>query len=324
MDVSPGQDGIAFGFTGIASFLRAQICQDVNQLDADIAIVGAPIDEGSPFLPGSRFGPRSIREHSMRFVTDPPGIYDPQSRLRILEREMAGNRLADCGDATILPTNVAGCFSNITDLVAGVLREDALPVVVGGDHAITFPAVRAFADHGPLHIVHFDAHLDYMPFIHGMEYTNQHAFRHIRRMDNVRTLTQAGIRSLRGSQDHARGLPARRQPGRDHERLPARSSGEPDRRHPGRRLLLREHRHRRARPAAGPRLRLGRARRHDLSQLRDSLRVLAEHTQIVGFDLVEVNPVVDLRTGVTSYLAAHLIIEFLGMITGQPAWQAGR
>lgn len=324
MDVSPGQDGIAFGFTGIASFLRAQICQDVNQLDADIAIVGAPIDEGSPFLPGSRFGPRSIREHSMRFVTDPPGIYDPQSRLRILEREMVGNRIADCGDATILPTNVAGSFRNITDLVAGVLRKDALPVVVGGDHAITFPAVRAFADHGPLHIVHFDAHLDYMPFIHGMEYTNQHAFRHIRRMDNVRTLTQAGIRSLRGSQVMLEDSL------RDGNRVVTMNDF---RRDPAESLI--------AGIPAGARCYVSididvldlplvpgcvSAEPDGMTypQLRDTLRVLAEHTQIVGFDLVEVNPVVDLRTGVTSYLAAHLIIEFLGMITGQPAWQAGR
>src|SRR5262249_61670720 len=53
---------------------------------------------------------------------------------------------------------------------------------------------------GPLHVVHFDAHLDYMPFVHGISMTNQHAFRHIRQMENVASITQVGIRSIRGSE----------------------------------------------------------------------------------------------------------------------------
>ncbi len=187
-------------FVGIPSFLRAAICADLGELDADIAVVGAPTDEGSPFMPGSRFGPRSIREHSLRFLTDVPGYYDPQAGRRYLELEMADGRIADVGDADVLPTNVVDTFTNITDTVAGVIARGAMPVVLGGDHAITFPVVRAFEDHGPLHVVHFDAHLDYMPFVHGLAYTNQHAFRHIRKMPNVQSITQVGIRSLRGTQ----------------------------------------------------------------------------------------------------------------------------
>jgi len=62
-----------FPFVGIPSFLRSPLVQDLGQLDADVAVLGVPTDEGSPFMPGSRFGPRAIREHSLRFVTDPPG-----------------------------------------------------------------------------------------------------------------------------------------------------------------------------------------------------------------------------------------------------------
>jgi agmatinase len=60
------------------------------------------------------------------------------------------------------------------------------------------------------------------------------------------------------------------------------------------------------------------------AELRDTLRALAEQTRIVGFDLVEVNPMLDVRTGVTSYLAAHTIVEFLGWLCAQPWWIAGR
>jgi hypothetical protein len=59
-------------------------------------------------------------------------------------------------------------------------------------------------------------------------------------------------------------------------------------------------------------------------QLRETLTRLAEHAEIVGFDLVEVNPQLDVATGITSYLAAHTIVEFLGAICAQPRWIAGR
>ena len=58
------------------------------------------------------------------------------------------------------------------------------------------------------------------------------------------------------------------------------------------------------------------------SELRDALVAIAEHTNVVGFDLVEVNPQLDVGTGITSYLAAHTILEFLGHICDQPRWAA--
>ena len=73
-----GTDGTDSGrldmpFVGIPSFLRAPVQTDASRIDADVAILGAPFDEGSPFLPGSRFGPRSIREHTLRFVSGEDG-----------------------------------------------------------------------------------------------------------------------------------------------------------------------------------------------------------------------------------------------------------
>ena len=60
--------------------------------------------------------------------------------------------------------------------------------------------VRAFEGGEPFHVVHFDAHIDYMPFVHGLEFTNQHAFRHLRLMPNVRSINQVGVRSIRNTQ----------------------------------------------------------------------------------------------------------------------------
>ena len=324
--MNEGRDAgrLDFPFVGIPSFLRSPLVQDLGQLDADVAVLGVPTDEGSPFMPGSRFGPRAIREHSLRFVTDPPGFFDPQERRRYLEREMRDNRIADVGDADVLPTNPADTFTNVTTATRAILDRGALPVVIGGDHAITFPVVRAFdeAGLGPLHVVHFDAHLDYMPFVHGLSMTNQHAFRHIRKMDSVAGITQVGIRSIRGTEtmladalrdgnrvvtmeelrdvtvagmvaalpENARVYVSIDIDALDLPLVPGCVSAEPGGLH--------------------------------YEELRAALFALAEHTDVIGFDLVEVNPMLDVGTGVTSYLAAHTIVEFLARICAQPRWAA--
>jgi agmatinase len=314
-------DRLDLPFVGIPSFLRAPVHADLRTLDADIAVMGAPTDEGSPFMPGSRFGPRSIREHSLRFVSAEPGYYDPQLGRHFLRREMSG-RIVDVGDADILPTNVVGSFENITTMTRGILERRALPVVLGGDHAISFPVVRAFSE--PLYVIHFDAHLDYMPFVHGIEFSNSTAFRHIAKLPHVKGITQVGIRSLRNTERmHSDSL-------KDGNRV----------------VTMSEFRE------LGPRSIAEALPRDahcyvsididvlDLSlvpgcvsaepdgmsyaELRDTLAAIAERTEVVGYDLVEVNPQLDVATGVTSYLGAHVAIEFLGRICDQPRWAAGR
>jgi agmatinase len=309
-------------FVGIPTFLRSAMVTDLSTLDADVAVMGVPTDEGSPYMPGSRFGPRAIREHSLRFGAGGRGYYDPTLKRRFLEHEAVHGRIADVGDADILPTNVVDTFHNITDMTKQVLDKGALPVIIGGDHAVSFPVVRAYSE--PLQVVHFDAHLDYAPFIHGLEYTNGHAFRHIAHMPHVQSLTQVGIRSIRNTEEmhvdsladgnavvdmdefydlKPRGLVERlRRDARvyvsldidvlDMSLIPGCVSGEPN--------------------------------GMSYADMRDTLFALAEHTEIVGFDLVEVNPMLDVGTGITSYLAAHTILEFLGRICDQERWKSAR
>ena len=67
-------------FVGIPSFLRSRICTDIDTLDTGIAVMGVPTDEGSPFMAGSRMGPRALREHSLRFGQGGAGYYDPENK----------------------------------------------------------------------------------------------------------------------------------------------------------------------------------------------------------------------------------------------------
>jgi agmatinase len=313
-----------FPFVGIPSFLRSIIRTDLDRLDADIAILGVPTDEGSPFMPGSRFGARSIREHSLRFVTDGRGYYDPRARRRFLEREMLEHRIVDVGDADVLPTNVVGTFTNITELTRKVIQGGAMPVALGGDHAITFPVVRAFEQEEPFHVVHFDAHLDYMPFVHGLELTNQHAFRHLRLMPNVRSINQVGIRSIRNTQVmHEDSL-------RDGNRVvtmeefrdrpvDAVLDGIPE----GARCYVSIDVDVLDMPLV-PGCVSAEPNGMSYAELRDAVAAVAERTEVIGLDLVEVNPLLDVPTGLTSYLAAHIVVESLGRICDQPWWRGAR
>jgi agmatinase len=273
-------------------------------------------------MPGSRFGPRAIREHSLRFGGDGRGLYDPVTGRQFLEEEVSRSRLVDVGDVDILPTNVSGTFENITGVARQILDRGALPLVLGGDHSITFPVVRAYRE--PIHVVQFDSHTDYAPFTHGLEMTNGHAFRHISRMAHVKSLTQVGIRGLRNP----------------------RASVEDSRADGNRVITMEEFRRISSKGVISSLPKDSRCYVSldidalDLSlvpgcvsaepdgmtygQLRDALVALVEHSDVVGFDLVEVNPQLDVGTGITSYLATHLVLEFLAHICAQPRWSARR
>ena len=83
-----------FPLVGVPTFLRAPSPPDLDALDADIAIIGVPSDEGSPFLPGTRLAPRSIREHSLRLCAGGAGYYDPETGATFLEAEMRSTALS--------------------------------------------------------------------------------------------------------------------------------------------------------------------------------------------------------------------------------------
>lgn len=318
-DLRGSKDRLNRPFVGIPSFLRSDVCTNLDELDADIAILGAPTDEGSPFLAGSRFGPRALREHSLRLVVG-DGFYEIETGKSYLVHEMANRRIVDASDSDILPTNVEGTFDNITADVRKILEKGAMPVVLGGDHAITYPVVRAFDGHGDLSVIHFDAHMDYAPFIHDLRFTNGHAFRLIRPLPFMKEMIQVGIRSMRTVEACV-----------------------DDSRNDGNRVVTMS-KFREMGPAGLASLLPRDSRCYvsidvdvlDISlvpgcvsaepngmtyqELRGTLAAIAEHLDVVGFDFVEVNPQCDVGTGVTAYLGAHTVVEFMGFICDQPRW----
>jgi agmatinase len=148
-------------YAGLLTYGGARYTQDAALLrDFDVAIVGAPMDDLVSDRPGARFGPRAIRAASC-----PPGPH--------LETKMdafAALRIVDFGDAAVLPADAARSHDAIESLVGEVVDAGLIPVVLGGDHSIAEPDVRACATRlGPLGLLHFDTHTDTGRQVFGVE-----------------------------------------------------------------------------------------------------------------------------------------------------------
>jgi agmatinase len=139
-------------YAGPVSFGSAPYTQDPAQLaGVDVAIVGAPTDDLVSDRPGTRFAPRAIRAASC-----PPGPH-----LEAGVDAFAELRIVDFGDAPVLPADPGRSHEAIEETVGQVLDAGALPVILGGDHSITEPNVRAVAARrGPVGLIHFDTHSD--------------------------------------------------------------------------------------------------------------------------------------------------------------------
>src|SRR5919106_968182 len=143
-------------YVGVPSFQKLPWVTDAAELTArgaDVAVVGAPFDDAVSHRPGARFGPRAIREASYH-----------TGELNSLQLEVepyAWLDVVDAGDAPVTPMDLERGHAVIERKVLEVARSGAVPIILGGDHSITFPSATAVARHAAprqLGVVHFDAH----------------------------------------------------------------------------------------------------------------------------------------------------------------------
>ena len=148
-------------YAGLVTFAGMPYTQDPAALAGfDVAIVGAPTDDLVSDRPGTRFAPRAIRAAGC-----PPGPH--------LEAEIdafAELRVVDFGDAPVIPADPKRSHAAIEALVRQVAKAGTIPIVLGGDHSIAEPDIRAVASvHGPLGLIHFDTHTDTGTEVFGVE-----------------------------------------------------------------------------------------------------------------------------------------------------------
>ncbi len=146
-----GKVAHAPSYAGALSFLRRKFSQDLEGVD--VAVTGVPMDTATSNRPGARFGPRAIRTISSSLSWERPWPWDidPMEALNIV----------DYGDCQFDYGEPAGVPAEITKHIDEILAAGVGTLVFGGDHFITYPVIEAYAKHhGPLSLVHFDAHSD--------------------------------------------------------------------------------------------------------------------------------------------------------------------
>lgn len=147
------------------TFMRVPATRDLAY--ADVAIIGLPMDIGTTHRPGTRYGPRGIRDISSQLFPhsfDSLSLMPPFNQLRVV----------DYGDIETYPGYIEQSLKKFEDELTPVFKAGAFPVCLGGDHTVTLSVLRAAAkQHGTLSLIHFDAHPDFWggeadrPYHHG-------------------------------------------------------------------------------------------------------------------------------------------------------------
>jgi agmatinase len=138
-------------YSGAVSFLRRRYTKDLT--DVDVAVTGIPLDTAVTNRPGTRFGPRAIREASAQIAWERPygWHFDPLDRLRVIDY---GDCAWDFGFPQTMPDAIVAHADTI-------IASGATMLSLGGDHFVSYPLLKAHAKkYGPLSLVHFDAHCD--------------------------------------------------------------------------------------------------------------------------------------------------------------------
>jgi agmatinase len=299
------------------TFFGVPAREDAARPSPAVGFLGAPFDLGTTLRPGARFGPDAVRAASAwwQYARDgsqapaAEGWYDLDGGRWMLR----GVAMADWGDVRITPTDLTANLDRITAAVREILDAGVLPVLVGGDHAVTFPAIRAFAGRGPLHIVQFDSHQDFNDERHGVRFGHGNVIRRASELPFVTGVSQIGLRSL---QKYTDTLEAGRRYGLRTLSASGLRRGGPRAAAalvpPGARCYLTldiDALDIAVAPGTGTPEPGGLT----FPEVRDAVRAIASRCRIVGLDLVEVSPPYDWAE-VTSRTAARLLLDTLSAV----------
>ncbi len=298
-------------FVGVATFGKRPLVTDWTEIAAEVAILGAPFDAGTQWRPGARFGPRAVRDASTLFSFGHAGAYDHEDDRVYLGPEV---RIVDVGDADIVHTDTEKSHVNIEAGMRAILSSGALPVLIGGDHSVNIPAIRAMAGHGPIHILQIDAHLDFVDERHGVRHGHGNPMRRASEQPYVTGMTQVGIRNV--SSTTREGYEAARARGSDILSVrQARALG-PDgvaARIPADAAVYVTIDIDGFCPSIAPGTGTPSHGGFLYYEVLELLQQVARRHDVVGIDLVEVAPDYD-PTGSTAILAAQILLNFLGFI----------
>jgi agmatinase len=308
------------------SFFGAPFC-DLESFDHQVALLGVPYDQGSliPYCRvGQSQGPNAVRTNPTFFYggnpfDGPPDPTSPCVGFQCIDdgkEYLAGVTMADIGDVVIPAGDLKAFVNTTTEVARQIAAKRAVLVSVGGDHSIGFPLVRGMEPWRALEVIQFDAHFDTRDTVAGSRYTHSSTIHRIAELPFVQRVTQFGIRNFVSSQSLAMAekigsvvVPAAEM----HRKGPARAVAE----HtsggtnvyltidtdffdwsivPGTVL-----------PEPGG---------FTLQEFRECVQVIAAKSNVVGFDIVCLNPLVDTAWygGVTTRLVSYVMAYTLGYV----------
>jgi len=261
----------------------------------ELAIIGVPFDEKSCYLKGAAKGPQAIRAASTGKAIN------PWTELGVnLEEETI---LVDLGDLDV-SGDASEIFARIEKSIFEILEKEAVPIILGGDHSISYPAAKAFSrKFESLDILHFDAHPDLYEELHGDRYSHACPFARIVEEGLVRNLVQVGIRAATGQQrSKASEYGVRTIWMKDLREIPSLEFSNP---------LYISFDLDALDPAFAPGVSHHEAGGLSTRQVISMIQALK--AKIIGLDVVELNPERD-ETGITAAAAVKIIMEVAGKI----------
>ena len=195
-------------FTGPYTFFKAQHVDlaATEEGEFDAGLLGVPYDFAVGFRAGARWAPAALRQASGRYAPPPEGFYD----LAGGRRRLAGIKLADLGDVDPAQLERVDTFARVTAAARLARRAAKLPVFIGGDHSLTYPLLRAYDDVSELHVLQFDAHLDFSDSRNATAWSNSSPFRRASEdLPGLAGVTVIGLRGLRFDQEAVEAARAR-------------------------------------------------------------------------------------------------------------------
>ena len=298
-------------YAGETTFARLPRLADVS--DADIAIWGVPFDGGVSYRPGARFGPNHVRQSS-RLLRP----YNPAQEVEPFLRA----QVADAGDLGVNPFSIDEAIATVEAGARQLSGTSRSLLTIGGDHTIALPLLRVQHErHGPLAVLHFDAHLDTWDTYFGAPYTHGTPFRRAAEEGLIDAEHSMHV-GLRGPLYSRLDLDESEQMGfaavhcRDFVRRPIDDVVDRVRARLGNRPVYVSVDIDVLDPAFAPGTGTPEAGGMSSAQLLEVLRGLAG-LHVVGADIVEVAPAYD-HAEITGIAAAHTAYELLSLLPGRP------
>ncbi len=294
------------------TFWDFPLATDLDNLQADIAILGLPygaaytIDEVSNDQSNAPTAIRRLCERALRGLDR----WDFDIGGTLLDGRNI--RVVDCGDVIGDQSDLRGHIRRGEEAVRKILAAGALPIVLGGDHGIPIPVLRAYDQHGPITLVQVDAHIDWRDHMNGVTEGLSSPIRRASEMGHVEEIFQIGLRAAGSGRteeyEAAKAYGAHLIPDVELQEIGMQSRARP---HPGRAAVLSHHRCRWRRPhdhAGGGRPGAGGV---NYTQMRTLIQGLVRKGRVVGMDIVEITPKRDVNN-ITAITAGRFMVNLIG------------